>query len=359
MYLPRTRIAVIFSLVALGAVGCGGATSGSSSPRRPSASDAKASKPSAEAACVSQWNVKANLPLRREMNFAGLHDAGEQARTWPLKVLIYAGPTIKDAAIGSAVDPALANRDVRSGDCLIVTKGGEAFALTDGGFIPTAATRYSEYAYGLRDDDTNGVAVLGPLALSSPVSTDPRAGTVLLAAPASAAAATSSGTTDPTQTFPPGVAVRVAGVAIEQGEVAHWVRISRASDPGSTQRQSITFLIRSQWLEAEAKRQSITVSDSDVMNDFSAARKRAFSTTSDYLRFLRKTGQTQADMLVRQRAKLLERRIQARVQPGIADPSSAAMRHFGKTYVRRWRAQTYCGPRYVMSDCSNASPRQP
>ena len=51
--------------------------------------------------------------------------------------------------------------------------------------------------------------------------------------------------------------------------------------------ETMAFLIRGQWLEAEAKRRSIKVTTSEVRRAFVKHRKRAFANSREYQRFLR------------------------------------------------------------------------
>ncbi|HVP03688.1 MAG TPA: peptidyl-prolyl cis-trans isomerase [Solirubrobacteraceae bacterium] len=80
--------------------------------------------------------------------------------------------------------------------------------------------------------------------------------------------------------------------------------------------QVVSFLLRSQWLEAEAARQGITVSDAELKSAFNKARLQAFPKTADYIKFLKSSGQTEADLLYRERAQLLEQKITAKVTKG-------------------------------------------
>ncbi len=83
--------------------------------------------------------------------------------------------------------------------------------------------------------------------------------------------------------------------------------------------QVMTFLIRSQWLEAEAAKQGIKVTDAEVKTAFDKARKQAFPKTADYVKFLKTSGQTQADLLYRQRTQLLEQKITAKITKNSAN----------------------------------------
>lgn len=78
--------------------------------------------------------------------------------------------------------------------------------------------------------------------------------------------------------------------------------------------QVMTFLIRSEWLELQANEAGIDISDAKVKAEFDKARKQAFPTTKQYADFLKSSGQTEADLLFRQRSQLLEKAITEQVQ---------------------------------------------
>lgn len=77
--------------------------------------------------------------------------------------------------------------------------------------------------------------------------------------------------------------------------------------------QVMTYLIRSQWLESEAERQGVKVSDAEAKAAFDKARRQAFPTTADYAKFLKSSGQAEADLLLRQRTQLIEQKITAKL----------------------------------------------
>ncbi len=80
--------------------------------------------------------------------------------------------------------------------------------------------------------------------------------------------------------------------------------------------QVMTFLLRGTWLEAQADTMGIKVSDAEATSAFEKARKQAFPKTADYVKFLKTSGQTQADLVYRQSVQLLEQKITAKVQKG-------------------------------------------
>ncbi len=83
--------------------------------------------------------------------------------------------------------------------------------------------------------------------------------------------------------------------------------------------QVMSFLIRAQWLDAEADRQGIKVSDKEVQTSFDKARKQAFPTNKAFATFLKTSGQTQADLLFRQRTQLIEQKITEKLTKGTTD----------------------------------------
>jgi foldase protein PrsA len=61
----------------------------------------------------------------------------------------------------------------------------------------------------------------------------------------------------------------------------------------------LDFLIKAYWYQAEATRQHIKVSNSQVQQAFTAAKQQQFPSDTEYQSFLAQTGQTQQDILFR------------------------------------------------------------
>lgn len=80
--------------------------------------------------------------------------------------------------------------------------------------------------------------------------------------------------------------------------------------------QVMTFLIRSTWLEAEGIKLGVKVSDKEAQAAFDKARQQAFPKTADYVKFLKTSGQTEADLTYRQSVQLLEQKITTKIQKG-------------------------------------------
>lgn len=77
--------------------------------------------------------------------------------------------------------------------------------------------------------------------------------------------------------------------------------------------QVLTFLISAQWLQGEAGDQKVSVSDSSVQKAFDATKKQSFPKATDFQSFLKRTGYTTDDLLLRQRLELLQKKIVANV----------------------------------------------
>lgn len=92
--------------------------------------------------------------------------------------------------------------------------------------------------------------------------------------------------------------------------------------------QVMSFLIRAQWLDSEAERQDISVSDKEVDAAFEKARKQAFGGNKAFAAFLKQTGQMPADLLFRQRTQLLEQKITEKIMKGTTDVSQSDVKEY-------------------------------
>jgi hypothetical protein len=125
------------------------------------------------------------------------------------------------------------------------------------------------------------------------------------------------------------------------------------------QAQVMTFLIRSRWLETEARELKIHVSGAAVQAALARARIRAFPRTGQYAKFLRRTRQTEGDLLFRQRSQTLEQRITKKVRSRVRQSQrSKVLAAFGRRYQRKWQRRTKCQPGWMVADCSGYKKRR-
>ena len=80
--------------------------------------------------------------------------------------------------------------------------------------------------------------------------------------------------------------------------------------------QVLQFLIRATWLDREANKQGVKVSDGDAQKSIDNLKKQQFPKEADYQKFLLASGLTNADVLFQQRTTLLEQKLTSKVTKG-------------------------------------------
>jgi hypothetical protein len=106
--------------------------------------------------------------------------------------------------------------------------------------------------------------------------------------------------------------------------------------------QVLDFLIKVRWYIDDAARLGISYTAAQVNATLASDRRRQFPTAAAYRAFLRKTGQTTADIRLRVLADLVFNALLAR------DHTLAAV---DRQASALYRARTLCAPLYTMSDC--------
>jgi foldase protein PrsA len=99
--------------------------------------------------------------------------------------------------------------------------------------------------------------------------------------------------------------------------------------------QTMATLIQTAWVEGEAQKQGITVTDTAINQQLAQTKKTSFPTAAAYDKFLKTSGMTQADVLDRVRVQLLAQRITQKIQQGAAAVSEAQI----QSYFNQHRAQ--------------------
>jgi foldase protein PrsA len=80
--------------------------------------------------------------------------------------------------------------------------------------------------------------------------------------------------------------------------------------------QVLQFLIRATWLDREASKQGVKVSDQDAQKSIDTLKKQQFPKEQDYQRFLVASGLTNADVVFQQRTTLLEQKLTTKITKG-------------------------------------------
>jgi foldase protein PrsA len=96
---------------------------------------------------------------------------------------------------------------------------------------------------------------------------------------------------------------------------------------GSLRDQVMQLLISFDWIEGEAKAKGVKVTDKEVKASFDKQKKQAFPKAADFDKFLKDSGQTEADILKRVRLDTLSNKIREKVTKGkdkVSDAQIAA-----------------------------------
>ncbi len=136
----------------------------------------------------------------------------------------------------------------------------------------------------------------------------------------------------------------------------HWRRVAQKAEGSPTQSELIqevmSFLISAYWIIGEAHDLKIHLSAAQVHRRFDHIRKGEFPHAGEFRQFLRQSGQTVGDLLLRVRLNLLSARIQTKVVAGQRNREQALSR-FVKSFRIKWTARTYCSPRFAIADCGH------
>ena len=87
-------------------------------------------------------------------------------------------------------------------------------------------------------------------------------------------------------------------------------------DYKSLQQQVMQFLISAQWIQGEANDLGIHVTDKDVQKEFQKQKKQSFPKEADYAAFLKSSGMSPNDILLRVKLDLLSNKIRDKVTKG-------------------------------------------
>jgi foldase protein PrsA len=104
----------------------------------------------------------------------------------------------------------------------------------------------------------------------------------------------------------------VDGQAIDRQSFNHWLQITARTNgkPREQVREQVMHeLVTGLWIEGEAEDRGISVDSAAVRRDFERQKRLSFPEDADFQRFLKRSGQTEKDILERVRLDLLSSRI--------------------------------------------------
>jgi foldase protein PrsA len=92
--------------------------------------------------------------------------------------------------------------------------------------------------------------------------------------------------------------------------------------------QVLQLLVSFQWIEGEAKLQNVKVTDAEIKKAFDKQKKQAFPKDADFQKFLKDSGQTEADIIKRVRLDTLSNKIRDKVTKGKDKVSDAEISNY-------------------------------
>jgi foldase protein PrsA len=107
-------------------------------------------------------------------------------------------------------------------------------------------------------------------------------------------------------------------------------------DYGRLRDQVMQLLISFKWIEGEAAAQGIAVTDAEVQQSLEEQKRQSFPKDADYRKFLRTSGQTEADILERVRLDLLSNKLRDKVVAGKDQVSDEEIAQFYADHKSRF-----------------------
>jgi len=124
----------------------------------------------------------------------------------------------------------------------------------------------------------------------------------------------------------------VDGDPIKKTDYEHWMTVVQKLSPDLKREQArdqvINLLVSYRWIDGEAERMGVKVSDAEVTKSFTEQKRQSFPKHADYLKFIRESKQTEADIRQRVRLDLLANKLQQQVVKGKEKVSDQAIADF-------------------------------
>src|SRR3954465_14896446 len=100
--------------------------------------------------------------------------------------------------------------------------------------------------------------------------------------------------------------------------------------------QVMQFLVSAQWIQDEADKQGVKVSDKEVQKQFADQKKQSFQKEADYKKFLANSGMTEADLLFRVKLDVVSNAVRTKVIKGKDKVSDAQIASYYKKNKTRF-----------------------
>lgn len=155
----------------------------------------------------------------------------------------------------------------------------------------------------------------------------------------------------------------VGAFPIDGGTLDHWMRIAWIGDGRrhpklhALDESALNFLIQAQWITDEAAQLGILLSEADVRARFVKLRRQEYPHTREFDAFLRSSGFTVSDLLLRVRIEMLSTRIKQHVVAGRRGKQrERAITEFAHRFELTWIPRTYCAPALRIGICGHLLP---
>jgi len=120
------------------------------------------------------------------------------------------------------------------------------------------------------------------------------------------------------------------------------------------QRQVLVILLTFDWLDQEAAKQHVTITNSELHSRLASFVHAIFPSNAAFRLFLTHTGLTLPEELLRLKSDILAVRLRERALshagPGLKE-QEVAFGEYELGFAKRWAARTDCRPGYVIPDC--------
>ena len=157
----------------------------------------------------------------------------------------------------------------------------------------------------------------------------------------------------------------VGASAIDGATLDHWMRaawlttrsLRRHPKLRALAEPALNFLIQALWITGEASALGVSLSTAEVHAEYVKQRRRQFPHRGEFDAFLRSSGFTVNDLLLRVRVDMLSSRITQHVLAGRHGKQAIqALARFVKRFKLTWVSQTYCTPALRVEICGHRLP---
>ena len=116
----------------------------------------------------------------------------------------------------------------------------------------------------------------------------------------------------------------------------------------------LDFLINADWVNAESAEKGVSVTSEELQREFERIKHETFPVNGAFERFLRFTGLSISDEMLRIKKDVLDAKIQQKIaaERRLSGPGrEEVLAKFDVEFKEKWAVRTSCSAGYVMMDC--------